>query len=208
MKIGIIGAGRVGSTLGKKWLENGHEIHFGVRDKTSAKVKFLVEQIGEKAQFMSTEKIFKEKEIIVLTVPFGAVKDVLDTIEDKTEKIIVDCTNAIPFAKEILEENNAESGAELIASWAEGAKVVKAFNSIGFNIMENPKFDDDVADAYMCGDDITAVRIVAKLAEEIGFRAIDTGKLSNARALEHLAWLWITMSKQRGRNIAFKLLEK
>ena len=208
MKIGIVGAGRVAFALGKKWIKGGHEVIFGVRDSKSEKVKFLTEQLGDKTSFLSTKELFATNDIITLTVPFGAVEGILSQVGDISGKIIIDCTNAIPFAKEILKEKKFESGAEYIASLAKGAKVVKAFNSIGNNIMENTEFGEFLADAYICGDDKEANDIVAKLAENIGFDSIIVGDLSKARSLEHLAWLWITLSQKEGRNIAFKLLKK
>lgn len=208
MKIGIIGAGRVASALGKKWIASGHDVVFGIRNPNSEKAKYLVENLDDKAQFLSTKELFESNEIIVLTVPFGAVEGVLKIVGDVSGKTIIDCTNAIPFAEEILDENRFKSGAEYIAFLAKGAKVVKAFNSIGNNIMEDTNFNGTKADAYICGDDENSNKIVSKLAEDAGFNPLIVGDLSKARSLEHLAWLWISLSQKLGRNISFKLIKR
>ena len=87
---------------------------------------------------------------------------------------------------------------------------MKAFNTIGAENMLNPQFGSMIASMLICGDDPGAKSIVSKLAEEIGFEAIDAGPLSNARLLEPFALLWIYLAVKQGlgRNIAFKLLRR
>lgn len=64
------------------------------------------------------------------------------------------------------------SGGELVAKWATGAKVVKAFNTLGCNVYENPQFGAQKADLYICGDS-EGKKIVSKIAEDIGFDVVD-----------------------------------
>jgi 8-hydroxy-5-deazaflavin:NADPH oxidoreductase len=99
------------------------------------------------------------------------------------------------------------SGAEQVAGWAKGAKVFKAFNQTGFNIMGNPAFDGRRAVMFVCGDDDAHKPTVLKLATDIGFEAIDAGSLVVARLLEPLAMLWIHLAYARdlGRDFAFVL---
>jgi predicted dinucleotide-binding enzyme len=91
-----------------------------------------------------------------------------------------------------------------------GAKVVKAFNTTGAGNMANPRFGGEAASMFICGDDAAAKKTVASLAEALGFEAVDAGSLSQARLLEPLAMLWISMAYGfgRGPNIAFKLLRR
>jgi 8-hydroxy-5-deazaflavin:NADPH oxidoreductase len=88
--------------------------------------------------------------------------------------------------------------------------VVKAFNTIGALHMTNPWFGDQRASMFFCGDDATAKQTVAALAEALGFEPVDAGPLTQARLLEPLAMLWISMAYAYGRgpNIAFRLLRK
>ena len=95
-----------------------------------------------------------------------------------------------------------------MAVWARGAKVVKAFNTVGANIMANPSFGADRPALFYCGDDATAKQTTKQLAEAIGFEALDAGPLTQARLLEPFALLWISLALKYGygRDIAFKLL--
>ena len=88
--------------------------------------------------------------------------------------------------------------------------MVKAFNTIGANIMANTSFGSEKPSLCYCGDDAEAKQIVKQLAEEIGFEPLDVGPLTQARLLEPFALLWISMALKYGytRDIAFKLLRR
>jgi 8-hydroxy-5-deazaflavin:NADPH oxidoreductase len=122
--------------------------------------------------------------------------------------VVVDCTN--PLNEDIggLALGHTTSAAEQVAEWARGAKVFKALNQAGFNIMGNPVFDGQRAVMFVCGDDAGQKSIVLKLVAEIGFEAIDAGSLVIARLLEPYAMLWIHLAYAQGmgREFAFGLL--
>jgi hypothetical protein len=92
-----------------------------------------------------------------------------------------------------------------VARWAPGARVVKAFNTTGAGNMADPRFGNEHATMFMCGDDAAAKRTVGTLAEALGFEAVDAGPLRQARLLEPLAMLWISLAYAAGHgpNIAF-----
>lgn len=98
----------------------------------------------------------------------------------------------------------------MVAKWATGAKVVKAFNTVGFNIMADPRFEGGRTAMFYCGDDAKAKSTVAGLINELGFEALDAGPLTQARLLEPFALLWISLALQYGygREIAFQLLRR
>ena len=206
MKIAIIGAGNVGGTLGRRFAETGHEIFFGVPDPTADEEKKSFARVGSVAESAATA------EIIVLAIPFEAIADALKECGDVTGKIIVDCTN--PLGKTIdgvnLLVGFETSGAERVAELAKAAKVVKCFNQTGAENMSQPGFAGGKSVMFVCGDDPTANETVAKLADEIGFDAIDAGNLKKARLLEPLAMLWIHLSitSDLKRTFAFGLLRR
>lgn len=88
--------------------------------------------------------------------------------------------------------------------------MVKTFNSTGSVNMVDPRYGSQPASMFLCGDDSKAKSVVARLGEEIGFEMIDAGPLANARLLEPLAMLWISLAYRQGLgpNIAFKLLRR
>jgi len=209
LKIGIIGYGNVGGTLGRRWAEIGHDVTFGVRDKTSPKVTELLNKITTTANATDIDSAMEQSDIIVLATPWDAVKDILSKNDFITNKIIIDCTNPLSNTNG-LTIGTTSSGGEKVSMWADGAKVVKAFNSTGSKNMDNPKYGDDKAVMFVCGEDKEAKDITIKLIEELGFDSVDAGGIIASRWLEPLAMLWINLAYKQGmgQNIAFKLMKR
>jgi NADPH-dependent F420 reductase len=208
MRIAIIGAGNVGGTLGAGWNRAGHEVTYGVRETTGPKADEARATLGADARLVSPAEAAQRAEVIVLCVPAGAAEAAVRSLGDVPGKLLIDATNPVgPGFTHALAEGSV---AERIAAVAPGARVVKAFNTIGFNIMANPAFDSGPASLFMAGDDADAKRVAALLGEALGFEAVDCGPLSQARLLEHLALLWISMAMAHGhgRGIAFRLLRR
>ncbi len=200
MRIAMIGAGRVGATLGSRWAELGHEVKFGVRDPG-----------GERAQAVNGIPIgeaARDADVVVLATPFNAVADALAACGDLTGKILVDCTN--PIGPDGLLVGTTTSGAEQVAAHVPGARVVKAFNTTGSENMADPKYGDGALVMLLAGDDGDAKLTVGRLAAELGFDAVDLGPLTTARYLEPFAMVWITLAMRQGlgRDIGFALLRR
>jgi NADPH-dependent F420 reductase len=210
MKIGIIGAGDIGSTLGKAWAKRGHNVVFGVRNIQSPKVKKLLNSADSNIHVDKIHEAVHFGDVIVLAVPWEAAQETIRSVDDISGKIIIDPSNPIKSDLEGVVVPSFTSAAEEISKLAKGARVVKAFNAIGAKTLNNLQFGSHKADAFICGDDLAAKSEVKKLAMEIGFNVVDAGPLSNARLLENLAFLWIELAfRQRmGPNIAFKLLTR
>lgn len=208
MKIGIIGAGDVGGTLGMRWRQKGHEIMFGIRNRQSQNVQKLIE-LDKNLEFGEIRETVAFGDVIVFAVPWNSVEETIRIAGNLTDKILIDPTNPLtPDLKGLALENI--SAAEKISNLTKSAKVVKAFNMIGAKTLSNLIYDSQRADLFICGDDSHAKQIVRELAIDIGFDVVDVGPLVNARMLEHLALLWIELAfrQQLGPNIAFKLLRR
>ena len=209
MRIGIIGSGNVGGTLGRRWAERGHEIMFGSRDPSSKKVRSLVERIKGKAKAGTLSDAAAYGEVLVLATPWPATERTLGDLGDLSGKIIFDCTNPLKpdFSLDI---GYSTSGAEQVAAWADGARVVKVFNTTGYGNMADPNYDGQKATMFFAGDDHVAKSKAARRAEQIGFEAIDAGPLSHARLLEPMAVLWIYLAHAQGMGtgIAFQVLRR
>lgn len=208
MKIGIIGAGDVGGTLGMRWRKKGHEIMFGIRDRQSQNVQKLI-QVNKNLEFGDIMETVAFGDVIVLAVPWTSVEETIRKAGNLSNKILIDPTNPLtPDQKGLALDNS--SAAEKISNLAKSAKVVKAFNMIGAKTLNNLIFDSQRADVFICGDNSYAKQIVRELAIDIGFDVVDVGPLVNARMLEYLALLWIELAfrQQLGPNIAFKLLRR
>ncbi|MDB4937975.1 MAG: oxidoreductase, coenzyme F420-dependent [Labilithrix sp.] len=199
MRIGIIGAGNVGMTLGSSFVRAGHDVVYGSRDegRTAPHAGALLGSI---------RGAVLDAEAVVLATPYAAIESALDAAGDFEGKVLIDATNPVgPDFRLVV--GRTTSGAERVAALAKNAKVVKAFNTTGYDVMANPKFGAHRALMLVCGDDTGATATVAKLATDIGFDAIPLSGLARARDLEPMALLWIQLALKRGlgRNIAFGL---
>jgi NADPH-dependent F420 reductase len=208
MKIGIIGTGKLGSTLGKLWAEKGNTIIFGSRD--SQKAKKLGKLVGFNSMGGTYEEAKKLGDIVVLAVPWSAAKEAIELAGDLKDKIVVDCTATVSPHVGGLLKGLTTSGAEKIAKWAENAKIIKTVHTIGVESLNKVEFGTQKASLFICGDDMNAKSIVKQLGTEIGFDVIDAGPLINARLIEPLAMLWVELAYNQGMgtDIAFKLLTR
>jgi len=210
VKIGIIGAGNVGGTLGRAWAAKGHAVVFGARDPRGPKVQELVKATAGTARAATPAEAAAHGEVVLLATPWAAAQAALRGAGDLTGKILVDATNPLRPDLSGLTLGHTTSAAEEVARWAPGAKVVKAFNTIGAQHMANPRFGTQSASMLVCGDDGAAKKTVLALAEVLGFDPVDAGPLRQARLLEPLAMLWISLAYAygHGADIAFKLLRR
>jgi predicted dinucleotide-binding enzyme len=209
MKIAIIGAGNVGTALGRAWLKRGHEIAFGVRDPNSAKARELVGKLPA-ARAVTNAEATRGAEVVVLATPWSGTEAAVRSCGNLKDKILVDCTNPLKADISGLELGTTTSGAERIAEWAGGAQVFKAMNQVGFRLMDAPYFPATVKPVmFVCGDGARKP-VVMQLVEQLGFETIDAGPLTVARWLEPYAMLWIHLAvtgKVKG-DFAFALLRK
>lgn len=209
MKIAVIGTGNVGSALGNRWAKGGHQVIFGTRDPTSEKVQALLQGSGPNACAAGVKEAAASAEVIAFATPWGSTQAAIQTAGDLMGKIVIDCTNPIA-ADGGLALGHTTSGGEQVAIWATGARVVKAFNTTGAGNMINSDYGASKPTMFICGDDVEAKKLVAGLAEELGFEAIDSGPLAIARYLEPLTMLWVYLAyvQKLGPNIAFKLIKR
>ena len=187
MKIGIIGAGNIGANAAKLFVKAGHEIAIA-NSRGAETLKDLVAELGENAQAVSIEEAAKFSEIVFISIPFGKYQTLPPNAFDS--KIVVDSNNYYPdrdgsFAE--LDENKTTSS-EMLAEHLRGARIVKGFNTIWF---EHLKTQGDMSlpseerrAIFIAGDDAAAKKMVAKLIEEIGFAAVDTGDLRDGGATQ------------------------
>jgi predicted dinucleotide-binding enzyme len=210
MRIGILGAGNVGGTLGRGWASKGHEVFFGVPRPQDAKTQDLIRGIGPKARAGKVADAAGFAEVVVLATPWQVTEDAINEAGTLAGKIVVDCTNPLTADFSGLVLGHTTSGAEQVAGWAKAAKVYKAFNQTGFNIMGAPRLEGRPAVMFVCGDDAGRKPTVLKLASDLGFEAIDAGRLAIARLLEPYALLWIHLANAQGlgRDFAFGLLRR
>jgi hypothetical protein len=194
--------------LARNLVSHGERVHFGVPD--AAKYASAGAALGAAARIGTVAQAIAEADLAILAVPYGAAQQVAESIHDWRSKILVDATNPLAPGLAGLALGTTTSGAEQIAQWAHGARVVKAFNTTGAENMAEPRFAAGAVFMPVAGDDADARARVVALATLLGFDAVDVGPLAAARYLEPFAMTWIHMAIKRGmgRDFAFGLLRR
>jgi len=208
MKIGFIGTGQVGSTLAKRLGAKGHSIFLGFRGQANSDLEQLAKSIGANAQLNSIKDTIELSEIIVLATPWNAVETIAkEYLKVLQSKVLIDCTNPLKPDLSGLQVSGENSGGEQLQALLPQTKVVKAFNTVGFNIMENPEIDGRKSVMYFCGNDQEARFKTQTIIQELGFQPMDAGDIKSSRLLEPFALLWISTAYKYGlgRDFAFSI---
>jgi hypothetical protein len=213
VKLGIIGAGNVGGTLGTAWAQKaGHDIFFGVTNPQSDKTQALLRALSGKARAGTAAAAAAFGDMIVLTTPWTAAEAAIRSMGDLTGKVILDATNPLTGGADGigLAIGHSTSAGEKVQEWAKGAAVFKTLNTTGFGNMANPVYGGVKSVMFVAGDDAAHKPKVIALVAALGFDVIDAGPLRNARLLEAHAMLWIDLALQRGlgRDWAFARLKR
>ena len=206
MNIVIVGAGKVGRALGNGWLRAGHRVTFAVRDVGKRDLEPLK---AAGAQLAAAAGAGSGGDIIVLTVPWPAVNESIAGLGPLTGKILIDATNPLTPDYALAVGHNDSAG-ETVARLAQGARVVKAFNTTGFGNMADSHYASGKLVMLVAGDDPEAKTVVLGLASDLGFDAIDAGPLTVSRYLEPMAMVWIklAMAQKMGLDFGFALLRR
>lgn len=210
MRIGIIGAGNVGGTLGRAWAKTGHDVVFGVQNPTAPRVVALLESVGGLARAGSVSEAAAHGDVVAFATPWAATQDAVGKAGDLSGKVVLDCTNPLTEDLSGLEVGHTTSGGERVAAWASSNRVVKIFNTTGFENMAHPSLGGTAVTMFFAGDDAGAKAVAAQLARDIGFDPVDAGPLANARLLEPLGLLWIHLAIRQGHGtgIAVQLVHR
>ncbi len=178
MKIGIIGAGNIGANAAKLFVQAGHEVALA-NSRGPETLQTLVTEIG--AQAATIEDAASFGDVVFISIPFGKYKSLPPNVF--AGKIVIDSNNYYPGRDGQFAEldSGATTSSELLAAHLPGARVVKGFNTIWFEHLKTqgntslPLTERRVI--FIAGDDAEAKEIVAKLIEDIGFAAVNTGLL-------------------------------
>ncbi len=187
MRIGIIGAGMIGSTLAKLWADAGHDVILASRhpDELTA----IVERIGARARAGTPVEAAAFGTVVMLTVPLKAVPDLAHDLKQELDaKVVLDTGNAY-------ERRDGAAAAEASADprgsagWAAamfpGARWVKAFNTVNFKTLQSEAHrDDDRVGIPLASDDAGALDIAAELVRDAGFDAVIVGALARGKEFE------------------------
>ncbi len=214
MKVGILGSGIVGQTLGTGFLKYGHQVKIGTGN--SNKLNDWLKSAGSNASVGSFAEAASFGEIIVLAVKGTAALNVLEKASSNylAGKTIIDATNPIeevPPVNGVLKffTNQNSSLMEELQSKYPQANFVKAFSCVGNALMVDPDFGGQRPTMFIAGNDDDSKNVVKKILDTFGWEVEDMGKAEAARAIEPLCILWCIPGFLENRWMhAFKLLKK
>ena len=209
MKIGIIGAGNMGTGLGKYWARNKHDLMLSYsRDEN--KLRAAAASVGKGVRTGSAAEAAGFGDVVLLATPYAGTPEAIRAAGPLDGKIVFGCVN--PFNPDFSEMTvgTTTSGAEEMATLARGAKYVAALPSFAEMLHAgSTKFGNETASVFYCGDDTEAKNIVAGLLRETGVEPVDAGPLRNARFVEPAMMLLVQLAYPLGMGaVGIKLLRK
>jgi predicted dinucleotide-binding enzyme len=211
MRVGIIGSGTVGQHLGAGFAKHGHEVWIGTREPS--KLGEWARNVGPKAHVVSTAEAARQGELLVVATRWEGTEAALAEAgpESFKGKVVIDATNPLRYrenAPPTLAIGFDTSAGEKVQQWLPGAKVVKAYNTVGAPLMVDPSFQGGLrGDMFIAGDDPQAKAKVAEIIRTFGWDVVDVGGIRMARVLEPLCELWVTVGLGTGTwNHAYKLI--
>lgn len=185
MKIGVIGSGRIGSTLGALWVKAGHEVMFSDRDPEQA--RRAAESLGPRARTGTVPEAVAFGDAILIAVPYMALPAIQQQVGGQLKgKVVVDPNNPVPSRDGDMAVQAREKGAGVSsAALLPGALVVRSFNSWGYSTMAReanrpaPRMALPVA-----ADDPRALKVGMQLVADAGFDPVNAGSLAASKAFD------------------------
>ena len=211
MKVGLLGSGDVGRSLGRAFVRHGHEAMIGTRDP--AKLADWTAEVGDAGSAGSFADAASFGELIVLACLGSAAEDVLDLAgqSNLSGKVLIDATNPLRMVdgRPELFVGHSDSLGERVQRRAPEAKVVKAFNTVNNALMADPDLPGGPPTMFLCGDDADAKATVGAILEDFGWEPADIGSIERSRALEEMCLAWTYYGFERGSwDHAFKMLHR
>jgi predicted dinucleotide-binding enzyme len=187
MRIAVIGAGRIGGTIGGIWEAAGHQVVYGLRETS------------KKEGAKPIADALRSADIVLLAIPGAAVAQFAQQhATDLDGKVVIDATNNF--------------GGPAMNSWSEisaalpKAKLYRAFNSYGFDVFAEPNLGGERPDLFYAGPEGESQKEVEQLITDVGLGPVWVGGPDTVDVVDGVLRLWFTLSRQRGRRIAFKLI--
>ncbi len=195
MRVAIIGTGTIGSALASLFIRHGHTVLLGTRrpDQPNA----LADRLGLNP--LSYRAASEGADLSCFCVEWEHSGSAIALLGDLSGKILIDPSNPETPDGRSLALGHSTSGAEILASLSPGARVVKAFNYVYAELLEDAGALSGIAPSiFLCGDDSAARDLVSQLVRSCDLEPIDCGPLANARYLEPLALLMVQLVRKQG----------
>jgi 8-hydroxy-5-deazaflavin:NADPH oxidoreductase len=185
IRIGVIGAGRIGGTVGGLWVAAGHPVMFSSRDPQE--VQALVTKLGPPAQGGTVAEAIAFGDALFFAVPYAALPELGKQHSEALKgKIALDACNAVSSRDGAIADEAAQNGIGITSQkYLAGARVVRAFNTISYMILaREANRPDPRLPIPIAGDDLIAVQVAAGLVRDAGFEPVIGGTLADARRFQ------------------------
>jgi predicted dinucleotide-binding enzyme len=182
MRIGVIGAGHIGGNCARQAVKAGHEVKLSFA-RDPARLEQLASELGDRASSGTVADAVAFGEIVILSVPWGAIPEALAQAGDLTGKIVIDTTNQFGSGPKPQPDQTA---AAFNAQRMPGARYVKSFNTLtaGFQERAADRETPDRVVQWVCGDDSAAKELVAGLIKDMGYVPVDLGSTQTCEVME------------------------
>jgi predicted dinucleotide-binding enzyme len=184
-RIGVIGSGNIGGTIGGLWVKSGHPVLFSSRHPEE--LKAMVTRLGNLAQAGSVEQAVAFGEVLFIAVPYGAIPQVgRDYSNAMNGKVMLDACNAVLARDGAIADEVEQNGIGITTQkYFPGVHVVRAFNTMSYAVFAREANRPDPKLAIpIAGDDPKAVQVAAALVRDAGFDPVPVGTLADARRFQ------------------------
>ena len=181
MRIGIVGAGRIGGNCATQLAKGGHQVKLSGRDP--AKLEPLAAEIGEAASVGTPAEAAEFGEVVVFAVPWDGFDEAVSSAGDLDGKIVIDTTNQYGSSEM---PADGETGASFHAARVDGARYTKSFNTLTSSFQAEAAFRPEAERIvqWVCGDDEAAKQVVMELIADAGYAPVDLGSNADAAVME------------------------
>ncbi len=215
MRIGILGSGQVGQTLGAGFASKGHDVTIGTGHPDKPELRKWLKATKGHVSVGTFAEAAARGELLVLACSGAAALDVIEAAgpEAFEGKVLLDVANPLAFdtgSSPGLFVGLTDSLGERVQRKLPKARVVKGFNTMNATTMVRPKMKEGLADVLLCGDDRAAKRKVASLIKDFGWATpIDLGGIESARWMEAWVPLWMRIADSQGSwKVALRILRE
>jgi hypothetical protein len=181
MRIGIVGAGKIGGNCGRQFAKGGHEVKLSGRDP--AKLEPLAAEIGDAASVGTPAEAAEFGEVVVFAVPWDGFTDAVTAAVNLDGKIVIDTTNQYGSSEM---PADGETAASFHAARVGGATYTKSFNTLTSTFQAEAAFrpEPERVVQWVCGDDAVAKQVVMGLIDDSGYAPVDIGRNEDAAVME------------------------
>jgi 8-hydroxy-5-deazaflavin:NADPH oxidoreductase len=198
-RVGILGAGRVGTAIARQALKAGYEVAIAT-SKPPEDILLIVDFTAPGAVPRTVDDVVCESDFVILALPLGKYRAL--NPEKLAGRIVIDVMNYWPPNDGTISDFEGDaSSSEIIQRYLSAARLVRTLNHIGYHQIEEdarPPGHPERRAVAIAGDDEASRRMVAGFVDRLGFDPVDAGALVNARTFQIGTSIFETPQKKDG----------